>query len=160
MSDTFHEQPIPKGALIAVGSLLLLTLVLVTYSRFVAGGNSASYLAEDISEVTYRDLIFKDISGGLVHVFDANDSRIILEIAPGTENFIRGVLRGLVRERKSQQLGDEEPFRLAKAVNGHLILQDLATKREININAFGHSNVKSFAQLLYQKQNDTFQSTE
>jgi putative photosynthetic complex assembly protein len=69
-------------------------------------------------------------------------------LAPGTENFIRGVLRGLVRERRSLELGDESPFRLMNIGNGQLVLQDLATKRQINLNAFGQTNASSFAQLF------------
>jgi hypothetical protein len=50
-------------------------------------------------------------------------------VEPGTQGFLRGALRALVRERRQHGLGDEQPFRLLAHPDGRLTLEDPATGR-------------------------------
>ena len=84
----------------------------------------------------------------MVYVWDASSNLLLDSLQPGTENFIRGVLRGLARERRSHSLDRGIPFRLARHGDGRLTLQDLATGRRIDLQAFGATNVGSFRRLL------------
>jgi putative photosynthetic complex assembly protein len=74
--------------------------------------------------------------------------RPLAVLDPGTNGFVRGVLRGLARERRRQGLGSEIPFHLAQRADGRLTLVDPATERVIDLKAFGPTNTQAFARLL------------
>jgi len=69
-------------------------------------------------------------------------------VAPGTNGFLRGTLRGLARERKRQGIGPEAPFRLTAHDDGRLTLADPATGRRVDLESFGPTNAAVFSQLL------------
>jgi putative photosynthetic complex assembly protein len=145
MSDPFADQPSPRGALLGIAALVafsLLAVVVAQLGGFKAGQAAPGAIAES------RDLRFADGQGGTVHVFDAASGQLLAALRPGTENFIRGVLRGLARERRSASLDRQVPFRLARHANGRLTLRDLATGRLVDLRAFGSTNAQSFARLL------------
>ena len=72
------------------------------------------------SVVESRDLRFIDGPDGLVHVRDVSSNAVVTSLAPGTENFIRGVLRGMARERRSRSLDTQTPFRIARHADGRV----------------------------------------
>jgi putative photosynthetic complex assembly protein len=69
-------------------------------------------------------------------------------VAPGTNGFLRGTLRGLARERKREGLDGTVPFRLSQTRAGHLLLTDPATGRFVDLGSFGPTNAAVFARLL------------
>jgi hypothetical protein len=69
-------------------------------------------------------------------------------VNPGEGGFIRGVMRGLARDRISRHIGAEPPFRLALSADGQLTLFDTATGRLIDLESFGQGNRDSFFDLL------------
>ena len=69
-------------------------------------------------------------------------------VAPGTNGFLRGVLRGLAQERLRQDAGAATPFVLTRWSDGRLSLTDPVTGRSVYLEAFGPSNVALFAALL------------
>ncbi len=146
MSDPFNNQAFPKGAMLALVGLVIFSLVAVVIAQrsgFKTGvPDDASLIVDQL------DLRFADVGGGTVAVYDAGSSTQLLTLEPGTENFIRGVIRGMARERRSLRLGAEIPFRLARHDNGRLTLEDLATGRLIDLQAFGATNADSFGHLL------------
>jgi putative photosynthetic complex assembly protein len=145
MSTSFSDQAFPRGALIAVATLILFSLAsVVAVQSFSKRSNSL--LPASPSEV--RDLQFVDHEGGTVTVRDNESREVITTLEPGTENFIRGVLRGLARERRAAGWGTSPPFRLARHRNGDLTLEDQATGRVIYLNAFGPTNAGAFERLL------------
>ena len=68
----------------------------------------------------------------------------------GSDNFIRGVLRSLARERRGIGAGAETPFRVSRFDDGRIVLQDLATGRSLVLQAFGITNARAFAKWLDQ----------
>lgn len=145
MSDPFDNQPFPRGALLGLGGLVLFSLLAVILAQ------SFDYRAGEAppdTVVEQRDLRFIDAGGGVVHVQEAAGQARVLTLQAGTENFIRGVMRSMARERRSLELDAQMPFRLARHSDGRLTLEDLATGRRIDLNAFGNTNAGSFAQLL------------
>jgi putative photosynthetic complex assembly protein len=98
--------------------------------------------------VEQRDLRFSDGDAGRVYVWDADQDVLMGSIAPGQENFIRGVLRSFARERRSLGVGRQEPFRLARHADGRLTIEDTSTGRLIDLRAFGPTNSGAFARLL------------
>jgi putative photosynthetic complex assembly protein len=145
MSDPFGDRPFPRGALIAVVGLIVFTLVAVGMARWV-GGTGTEPVTGSITES--RELRFEDGRGGLVYVYAGTDESAIAVLEPGTENFIRGVLRGLARERRSNGIGMEPPFVITRYDDGRLLLKDPSTGRLIDLKAFGPTNAASFARFL------------
>jgi putative photosynthetic complex assembly protein len=145
MSDPFENHAIPRPALFGLVGLVLFALAAVVIAQ--ALGYKAGQPPPD-SIVEQRDLRFTDGSAGIVHVWDAARDVKLRSIEPGTENFVRGVLRGFARDRRSHALGTQTPFRLARHADGRLTIEDLATGRRIDLQAFGQTNVGAFKRLL------------
>jgi putative photosynthetic complex assembly protein len=82
-------------------------------------------------------------------VFDQRDRAApISVIAPGTNGFLRATMRGLARQRLREDEGADTPFRLTEWADGRLTLEDPATGRRIEMEAFGETNEAVFARLL------------
>lgn len=145
MSDPFAHQPFPRGALLGLAALVGFSLLAVTGAQL--GGFKAEQPVTG-HVLDSRDLRFVDAQGGLVLVYDATSGRMLQSLEPGTENFIRGVLRGLARERRGLAQRAEVPFRVARHSGGRLTLEDMATGRLIDLDAFGSTNAGAFARLL------------
>ena len=114
MSQTVQEPLIPRGGLMAGAGLVLFALAAVTASRITGVGDVRMTVP---AAVESRDLRFEDGKGGAVLVFDARDQKLVDELAPGSNGFIRVVLRGLARERKLGDIGQAPPFRLRTTPN-------------------------------------------
>lgn len=145
MSDPFSNQGVPRPALYALAGLVVFSLVAVVFAQ--AFGFKAGQPLPD-SVVEQRDLRFSDGEAGLVYIWDVSQDAMIGSIAPGTENFVRGVLRGFARDRRSRSLDSRAPFRLARHSDGRLTIEDLATGRRVNLQAFGPTNLGAFERLL------------
>lgn len=145
MSDPFQDHAIPRGALLGLLGLVVVSLLAVVTAQ-AFGYKADRPVPDDIVE--QRDLRFSDGSDGIVYVWDASSDALLTSLKPGADNFIRGVLRGLARERRSHALDRVTPFRLARHSDGRVTLHDLATGRRIDLQAFGRTNVDAFARLL------------
>jgi len=124
---------------------VLFALAAVTTVRITGVGGVHMTLP---AAVESRDLRFEDGRTGAVLVYDANDKQLVDTLAPGSNGFIRVVLRGLARERKLGDIGAQPPFRLTRFVNGQITLTDTSTNKQIDLVAFGSSNAEAFARLL------------
>jgi putative photosynthetic complex assembly protein len=85
-----------------------------------------------------------------VRVIDASDGTVIDELPPGTNGFVRGTLRSLVRARRAADVGSDTPFSLRETETGRLLFHDSATGREIDLRAFGPTNAGVFRRFLEQ----------
>ncbi len=144
MSDHFSDQPFPRLALIGAAALIAFTLLAAAGSRLTAIGATELPAAEPVSSV---DLRFADLPDGSVRV-TAADGRVVEVLAPGSGGFVRGVLRGLNRDRKLRGIGPEEPYRLTRWRDGRLSLSDSATAARIDLEPFGPDNFEAFAAML------------
>ena len=140
-----EQQHFPRGPVIATGILLAAALLLVSASKTAEVGTMRVSVEHSLVS---RDLSFADRADGAVVVSSFPDGAEVTILAPGTNGFIRGVLRGLSRERMLSGMSYAEPFRLVRGAGGRLSLIDLATGREIELNSFGPTNVLAFAKLL------------
>ena len=145
MGDPFRDQPFPRGALLGAGALLALALISVGVGRQLGVGVIAT---PEPAPVASRELRFEDRDDGAVVVRDAGDDAVIAVLEPGNEGFIRGVLRGLARERRSHNVGPQPPFVLLRSATDELFLEDPQTGRRISLSAFGPTNSGAFARLL------------
>jgi putative photosynthetic complex assembly protein len=139
----------PRAPLWGAAGLVCLALVAATAGR-LTGMGAAQPLSTPISE---RSLRFEDSVDGAVLVYDAGAAQTAgggepIAVATGQNGFLRGVLRGFARTRRADGVGDEAPFLLTAWADGRLTLQDPATGRRADLEAFGPTNVAVFARFL------------
>ncbi|MBI1250404.1 MAG: hypothetical protein GC189_02915 [Alphaproteobacteria bacterium] len=145
--SAIDRQPFPRGALIAAAVLVGVSIVGAGVARQI---NLRAPAAEQtIAPLAARDLTFADGADGSVVIAEDSGARVVHVVAPGEGGFVRGVMRGLARDRRMRGIGDEPGFRLAEWPNGRLALQDLATGKIVELNAFGADNRRAFAEILY-----------
>ncbi|MBK1657879.1 photosynthetic complex assembly protein PuhC [Paracraurococcus ruber] len=137
-------RTIPRGPAYAGLGLLLFTLF-VTDGFGLAGGADASPQG---APLRVREFRFEDRADGAILARDAASGAEVQVFDPGTNGFVRGALRAISRPRRQSDVGPEVPFRLAAWRDGRVTLQDLATDRVIELNAFGETNKDVFLRLL------------
>jgi putative photosynthetic complex assembly protein len=140
------ERLIPRGVLVGAGALIALTVAAAAAARVSGIGTTEPPVSAPVES---RELRFEDRDDGAVAVYEAADGATVDVLAPGTNGFVRGVMRGLARERKRQEIGQQPPFRLTRWADGRLTLDDTATGRRIELAAFGPTNTGAFARLLH-----------
>lgn len=147
MSHDHDDVTLPRGALLGLVLLIAISLAAVVAVNLVGGHeDSAKQISGDV--VDSRDLRFVDLGKGNVAIYDWPGGQLVATLDAGTDNFIRGVIRGLARERRGIGAGDGEPFRITRFDNGRLILEDRATGRVLVLEAFGMTNARAFGRLL------------
>lgn len=105
-----------------------------------------------VNEATFaRNILFSDRIDGGIAIRDASTGQLIGEIPPGEGGFVRGALRGFARERRLENPGMESPLRLAAVPGGAIILEDPLSGRWTDLRAFGATNLQSFADILFKK---------
>ena len=98
--------------------------------------------------VQERLLRFEDRTDGAVAVWDTEQNDVIEVLAPGTNGFVRGVMRGLARDRKLLGVSHDAAFKLVRWADGRMSLEDPTTGRAISLEAFGSDNSKVFAEFF------------
>ncbi len=144
MTDS-AESPLPRGALLGAAAVVAVTILLATSSALTGIGQT--HMPESTA-FAVRDVRFGDRADGAVVVTAWPGGEIIEVMAPGTNGFARGVMRGMARDRRSQQINAEPPFRLTRWSDGRLSLTDPSTGRRIELDAFGPTNTAVFARLM------------
>lgn len=154
MSGTHHHADmLPRGTLKLAGALVLFAFGATAFVRIADIPPAASPVAmraeANIPAVASRTLRFVDRADGAVVIQDVGEGSVASVIEPGQQTgFIRGVMRGLARERRMHGIGDRPPFTLTLWRDGELSLTDTATGRSIEMTAFGSDNRATFAALL------------
>ena len=146
------EQPFPRGALIGAGLLVAFSLGAVGAVRLglldspalqPAGATTAA-----ARPLTVREVRFLDRADGAVVIEDVASDRSTI-IAPGSGGFVRGVVRGLARDRRARGVGQRPAFRLTEWSNGRVTLDDTATGKRLDLNGFGPTNRTAILDVLH-----------
>jgi putative photosynthetic complex assembly protein len=145
MQDVAVDKQLPRGALLGAGFLVISALLMVGVAR-LTGYGPAKPPASAVVE-TY-DLRFEDRADGAVLIYSDATNRLVDTLQPGTNGFVRGVLRGLARERRAESIGPTAPFRLTRWADGRLSLDDPSTSRHVDLEVFGPTNAGAFADIL------------
>ena len=145
MNTAFRATSFPIAPL--VGASMLVVIALVGVAAFRASGLETTHVA-DSPVVSRTALRFEDQANGSILVLSGREGTVVDIVAPGTNGFLRGTLRGLARERHRQGIGPEQPFQLSGHADGRLTLADPATGRHVNLEAFGPTNAAVFVRLL------------
>jgi len=146
MDRTVTDIRFPKMPLFGVAALVVITIALVAAQRLLS--LPATSPAASLPVIETRLLTFEDSSDGSVIIRDANDHALIAIAEPGTNGFLRGTLRGLMRTRSRESINLLAPFRLSKLGNGALMLIDETNNVTLNLDAFGHTNADTFRAFL------------
>jgi putative photosynthetic complex assembly protein len=145
---SIDDRPFPRAPLAGAGLLLALTLLTVGAARSgLVDVSTRPDPAGAAAPEASRDLRFYDRADGAVVIEDASGAEAAI-VEPGSGGFIRGVVRGLARDRKARGLGPEPVFRLTRWSDDRLTLEDTATGRRLELTAFGPTNKDAFAALL------------
>lgn len=145
MQAATPDTGFPRGPLLAIAGLLLAVLAGVAGVQ-LTGVGAVRYADAPALEV--REFRFEDRDDGSIVVLDAPGRRRVDTVAPGTNGFLRGTMRGLARERKRQGIGPELPFRLIGRADGRLTLEDPGTGRRVDLGSFGPTNAAVFARIM------------
>ncbi|MEQ8514618.1 MAG: photosynthetic complex assembly protein PuhC [Chromatocurvus sp.] len=129
----------------AVGAIVIMTVATVAAMRLSGFTPDTSIDSPVVHEVALR---FVDIEGGEVHVFEETSGRRVATLEPAQDSFIRGVMRGMARERRSRDIDMKPPFNLISYADGSMIVEDPSVGMHINLVAFGPTNIGSFRTLL------------
>jgi putative photosynthetic complex assembly protein len=144
MNAVASDPKVPRAALVGAAVLVVSSLLMAGVAR-LTGYEPDQPPASTVVE-SY-DLRFEDRADGAVLVYDSKDE-LAYTVQPSTNGFVRGVLRGLVRERRADHVGRTPPFRLTRWANGRLSLDDPSTGRHIDLEVFGPTNAGAFADIL------------
>jgi putative photosynthetic complex assembly protein len=144
-SEAADKKTLPRGALIGAGTLVVASLLMVGTARLTGYGPAKPPLS---SVVESYDLRFEDRADGGVLIYSDATNQLVDTLKPGTNGFVRGVLRGLVRERRADHIGPTPPFRLTRWADGRLSLDDPSTGRHVDLEVFGPTNAGAFADIL------------
>ena len=153
--NTTHSDhvDVPRGALIMAGALVAMAITATSIMRIAQVPPTASpallRVAEHAQIVKTRNLRFSDRPDGAVEIQDVGTGQTALMLERGSNSgFIRGVMRGLARERRMNGVGADAPFTLTLWTDRQLSLTDTVTGRSIELNAFGSTNRATFVDLL------------
>ncbi|GAA0728290.1 photosynthetic complex assembly protein PuhC [Sphingomonas japonica] len=151
MTAHSHENTVPRGALLLVGGLVGFALLATATFRIADLPPAASPVLErasaHVAAVESQTLRFADMDDGGVRIDRVGGASTIIH--PGEQSgFVRGVMRGMARDRRMRGIGSTPPFTLTLWANGGLSLTDTATGRIIELNGFGLDNRATFAKLL------------
>lgn len=138
--NSFLRSPIMAASLLVVLAITGTAVVRLT-------GSGVDKTPVATAAVTH-ELRFEDGADGSILIYDAKHNKLIDSAAPGTNNFLRGTLRGLARERKRVGVDNRPPFRLIARADGRLMLEDPSTGRYVDLGSFGNTNRETFVRLL------------
>lgn len=133
----------PRWVLLMAGGIIAFSLIAVGTIRL--SGQGPDQLAAPAA--LERALRFEDRPDGGIHVIDFESSQTIT-VLQGEQGFVRGTVRTLARERRTRDIGSEQPFALVARQDGGLTLFDPSTGKRVDLEAFGPTNAGAFAKLL------------
>lgn len=140
-----HGGSVPPGVFVAGAGLVCLTIVSAWVAHTTGKGEQKLTISRAVETVPLR---FEDRPNGSVAISDARTGRMVSVVEPGSGGFVRSTMRGLVRERKRNDIDAGPPFRLTRWSDGTLSLDDDTTGRHIALDAFGATNAKAFASMV------------
>jgi putative photosynthetic complex assembly protein len=145
MSEAVANRMVPPGAIAAAAALIGFSLVAASVGRLTGVGAVRTEYARTVWTTSFR---FEDRSDGGIAVIAPETGATIGLVPPGTDGFVRTVLRSLAFDRQRHGLGAGPAFTIAKWSDGHSTIDDPATGRHVDLAAFGAANMQSFEHLV------------
>lgn len=138
--NSFFRSPVAGASL-----LVILAITGTAVVRLTGAGVEKAPIS---AAAVMHELRFEDGADGSILIYEAKHNKLIDRAAPGENNFLRGTLRGLARERKRIGVDSKPPFRLISRADGRLMLEDPSTGRYVDLGSFGNTNRETFVRLL------------
>jgi len=145
MSEIAADQAVPKGAILGAFALIVFALVTVSVARLTGIGTVHFDHASPVQSTSLR---FEDRPDGGIAVIAPSSGVVLGVIEPGTDGFIRTVLRSLAFDRQRHHIGSGPAFILNKWSDRHATLDDPSTGRSVDLVAFGSTNAQAFSNLM------------
>ena len=135
---------VPQKFLYFIGAIVLGTLVIVFFLKFIdhprAGVPPTSNISEELM------LRFESSGGRTVSVF--LDEKLIAKSSNDGQGFLGVVYNAVERERIKKRISTKSLLRLVSYTNGRLVLIDDSTGLKIQLNSFGLKNAEVFGHLF------------
>ena len=137
---------VPIATPLIIGTVLVAVMIAIGFAARSGPHGGAPPAAA--TPLRTADLVMRDQPDGSIVVVTAG-GQPVTTIARNTNPFVRVVLSGLVRERRLEGEGSPSiPFHLTRWLDGRLTIDDIATGKLIELEAFGPTNEDAFARLL------------
>ncbi len=140
-----HDLHPPRGLLMAIGALILFTVLAVGATRIMGAGHVTDWRAISAES---RALVFEDGVNGSIVVRDPATGALVRNWAPATGGFVRTAMRSLALQRRQMGIGSGPAFVLHRTENDKLIMEDPETGEWVSLDAFGSDNAAEFRKLL------------
>jgi putative photosynthetic complex assembly protein len=144
-----HANLIPPQIVFAAATLMVFAILIAGLGRLTGFGRVELPASTPYWTLQLR---FEDRADGAVLVRDAERGDVFEVLAPGSGNFVRATLRTFAQARKRDDLSAEVPFKLVRYSDGSLSLEDPATQRVVQLDAFGIDNAGAFANMFTQRE--------
>ena len=137
------NHPLPTPIIVGGGAMMVAAVVLCAAAHATGVGVTTSPAPVTVAS---RDLVFAETDDGLLRVSEAaRGGREVGRFAAGDGGFIRAMVRGLTRNRTRYGEPGVGTFRVSRSADGGLWIQDLGTHQNIDLRAFGPTQVQAFA---------------
>ena len=147
-ADPSHPLPTP----IIVGGAAMMVAAVAFCAFGHATGIGRTVAADPVTVMT-RDLVFTENDDKTLTVRDADrGGRIVTNFDADDAGFIRALVRGMTRNRTRYGEPAIGAFRVSLSQDGGVWLQDLGTKQNVDLRAFGPTQVQAFAQFVRPEQ--------
>lgn len=140
-----HDLHPPRALLMAIGALILFTLVSVGLTQLYGAGHVTDWRALSVQSMP---LVFEDGEDGSIIVRDPETGEMVRNWEPETGGFVRTAMRSLALQRRQMGIGSGPPFVLHRTQNDKLIIEDPETGEWVSLDAFGGDNVAEFRKLV------------
>jgi putative photosynthetic complex assembly protein len=137
---------VPRSVLIGAGMLLSLTIVAIATARL--GGLPEAPRGEATGVARSLELTFLDDPNGLMTALPVDAGGKEAALTPEGTSFVRGMMRGLQRERMRRGVSPDAPFRVTQWSDGRATLSDPGTGVSVELEAFGADNAAAVTRLI------------
>ncbi len=139
------DETIPRIFVRAIFGLMVFSLVAVFVGQQTGVGLRLTPAAAPVEE---RVLVFEDRTDGSTVVRDHETGAKVALLEADGAGFIRGVLRGLTRDRALTRMSETNVYLLTAWDDGRLSISDPETGQKFDLNSFGTDNLEAFARFL------------
>lgn len=149
-----HDTTVPRPALAMAIALVVVSLLMTAAVRMGLAEREAVPAIERakaaVAPLRTMQLRFADMPDGAVQVTNAATGDVIASMKGDNDGggFVRGVLRGMARDRQMRGVGQAPPFTLTMWQDGSLSLLDPATGRSVELGSFGPDNRAAFLRFI------------
>ena len=140
-----HDETIPRILVRAMFGLVVFSVIAVLIGQNTGMGLR---LTPEAAPVEQRMLAFEDQLDGATVVLDHETGAKVALLPADGDGFVRGVLRGLTRDRALTRMEETNVYLLTAWDDGRLSIEDPATGQRFDLNSFGRDNLAAFARFL------------